>query len=271
MDDYMKMGVKPLIEAVPEVGTILDRYGIGCVQCTIGTCKFEDVVKLHALPSEDETQVMLQVEQAIYPERDVPPPQARAAAAPPRGPEIESEIVYSPPVQRLVDEHKWIKRLLALVPDIVSEMRASGEMDADLLLAAVDFIRGYADRFHHMKEEDILFDYTDREAQVVRVILEDHDHARAFVRAIVQATEDGDPAAAWANLTDYRALLTEHITKEDEILYPHIDRALTTSQVGEIFRRFEEVEAELPDDIPHRYERFIIGLAARFQREEAIR
>ena len=263
----MKMGVKPLIEAVPEVGTILERCGIGCVECAIGTCRLEDVVKVHALPSQDEAMMLFQVEKAIYPDRDVPRPEARPAPEPPRA----LEIAYSPPVQRLVDEHKWIKRLLALVPDIVSEMRASGEMDADLLLAAVDFIRGYADRFHHMKEEDILFDYTDREAQVVRVILEDHDHARAFVRAIVQATEDGDPAAACANLTDYRALLTEHITKEDEILYPHIDRALTTSQVGEIFRRFEEVEAELPDDIPHRYERFIIGLAARFQREEAIR
>lgn len=267
MDKYMKMGVKPLIEAFPEVGEILERYGIGCVPCTIGTCELRDVVTFHALSPQDEAEMMFQIEKAIYPERDVPRPQVRTATEPPR----PSEISYSPPVRRLVDEHKWIERLLAVIPDMVSERRASGAMDTDLVLATVDFIRGYADRFHHMKEEDILFDYTDREAEIVRVILEDHDRARGFVRAIVRAIEEGDSNALCANLIGYQALLIEHISKEDEILYPYIDRGLTTSQVGEIFRRFEEVERGLDDDIPQRYERFIIGLERRSRRAEAIR
>jgi hemerythrin-like domain-containing protein len=266
MDKYMEMGIKPLIEAFPEVGKILEHYGIGCVPCTIGTCKLEDVVKFHTLPPQDEAEMMFQIEKAIYPERDVPRPQVKAAAEPPR----PREITYSPPVRRLVDEHKWIKRLLALIPDMVSEIRASGEIDSDLLLATVDFIRGYADRFHHMKEEDILFDYTDRSATIIQVIFKDHDQARGFVRAIVQAVEDGDRDALCTNLINYRELLTEHITKEDEILYPYIDRGLTTSQVGEVFRRFEESENGLADDVPHRYEQFIVSLTDRFQREEAI-
>ena len=264
MDKYIKVGIKPLIEAFPEVGEILERYGIGCVPCTIGTCKLEDVVKFHALSSPDEAEMMFQIEKAIYPARDVPRPQVRAVTEPPR----PREIAYSPPVRRLVDEHRWIKRLLALIPDMVSEIRTSAEMDSDLLLATVDFIRGYADRFHHMKEEDILFDYTDREAEIVQVILKDHDRARGFVQVVARAIEDGNHSALCANLISYQELLTEHITKEDEILYPYIDRGLTTSQVGEIFRRFEEVESGLADDIPHRYKQFIINLTGRFQGKE---
>lgn len=267
MDKYIKMGVKPLIETFPDVGQILERYEIGCVPCTIGTCKLEDVVKFHTLLPQDKAEMMFQIEKTIYPERDVPRPQVQATEGLPR----PRKISYSPPVRRLVDEHTWIKRLLALIPDMVSEIRASGEMDADLLLATVDFIRGYADRFHHMKEEDILFDYTDREEEIVRVIFQDHDRARGFVRAAVQAIEDGDHDALCANLLNYRELLTEHITKEDEILYSYIDRGLTTSQVGEIFRRFEEVESKLADDVPHRYEQFIVSLTDRFQKEGAIR
>ncbi len=266
MDKYMKMGVKPLIEAFPEVGKIIERYGIGCVPCTIGTCELEDVVKLHALSPPDEAAMMFQIEKAIYPARNVSAPQPRATTESPR----PREIAYSPPVRRLVDEHSWIKRLLALISDMVSEIRASAEMDSALLLATVAFIRGYADRFHHMKEEDILFDYTDREAEIVRVILEDHDQARGFVRAIVQAVEDGNRSALCTNLISYRELLTEHIAKEDEILYPYIDRGLTTSQVGEIFRRFEEVESEMADDVPHRYEQFIINLTDRFQGKDTV-
>ena len=266
MDKYMKMDIKPLIETFPEVGKILDHYGIGCVPCTVGTCKLEDVVKFHTLPPQDEAEMMFQVEKAIYPERDVPRPKVRADAGPPR----PREITYSPPVQRLVDEHNWIKRLLALIPVMVDEIRASGEIDSELLLAAVDFIRGYADRFHHMKEEDILFDYTDRNATIVQVIFQDHDRARGFVRAIVQAVEDGDHDALCSNLINYRDLLTEHIDKEDKILYPYIDRALTTSQVGQIFQRFEESESRLTDDVPRKYEQFIVSLTNRFQGEQAI-
>ena len=260
MDKHMETGIKELIEAFPQVGKILDGYEIGCVSCAIGTCELKDVVKLHALPPQDEAEMMLQVERAIYPEVDAARPQARTATEPPR----PMEIAYSPPVRRLVDEHGWIKRLLALIPGMVSEIRASGEMDTGLLLATVDFIRGYADRFHHMKEEDILFDYTDREAEIIQVILEEHDRARGFVRALDRAIEDADHNALCASLTSYHELLTEHITKEDEILYPHIDRGFTTSQVGEIFRRFEEAEGGLDDDIPQRYERFVISLENGF-------
>ena len=266
MDAYSAMGIKPLIEAFPRVGEILDRYGIGCVPCTIGTCELQDVIKVHALPPQDEAEMMYRIEKAIYPDRDVPRPAMRTTAKPSR----PTGISYSPPVRRLVDEHKWIKRLLALIPDVVNEIRACSEIDTDLLLAAVDFIRGYADRFHHMKEEDILFDYTDREMGIVQVILHDHTRARGFVRAIVQAVENSDADPLCTNLVHYRELLTEHITKEDEILYPYIDRELTTSQVGEIFGRFEQVESELPGDIPQRYKAFIIGLENRYHQGEAI-
>jgi hemerythrin-like domain-containing protein len=114
-----------------------------------------------------------------------------------------------------------------------------------------------------MKEEDILFDYTDRDAAIVQVILQDHEVARGYVGEIVRATEEGDASALCANLTHYRELLNEHITKEDEILYPNVDRGLTTHQVGEIWQRFADAESGLEADVA-RYERFITDLENRF-------
>jgi hemerythrin-like domain-containing protein len=266
MNDYMQMGVKPLIETFPEVGRVLERYGIACVQCTAGTCKLAEVLQLHALAPEDGTELMRQIAEIVdptgttLPAGNAPRPGMLAPVEPPR----PAQFTYSPPVQRLVDEHAWIVRLLARIPDVVDEMDRSGNMDGDLLRAMVDFIRGYADRYHHMKEEDILFDYTDRETPIVQVILQDHECAREYVRAIVQATEEGDRSALCANLTRYRELLTEHITKEDEVLYPSIDRGLTTHQVGEMWQRFEGAESGLEADVPQKYERFITDLESRF-------
>ena len=261
MDKYMNTGVKPLIEAFPEVGQILERYEIGCTACTLGTCKVQDVLKFHVLEPADQADMMYRIEKAIYPGRDVPRPQVQAVAGAPRAREIK----YSPPLRRLVDEHTRIKRLLALIPAMVSEIRAAPEIDVELVLATVDFIRGYADKFHHMKEEDILFNYCDRGEEIVQVIFKDHDRARGFVRAAVQALEDGDRDALCHNLLDYRELLTEHIAKEDDILYPYIDRGLSTSQVGEMFQRFEEAESGMPDDVPLRYEQFIVNLTGMFE------
>ncbi len=260
MNDYMQTGVKPLIEAFPEVGQVLERYGIACVQCTAGTCKLEEVLQLHALPPQDGTELMRQIARIVDPTGSALQPQAPTSAEPPR----PVQFTYSPPVQRLVDEHVWIVRLLARIPDLVDEINTSDVIDGDLLRAMVDFIRGYADRFHHMKEEDILFDYTDRETPIVQVILQDHEQARGYVRAIVGAVEEDDGSALCANLVRYRELLTEHITKEDEILYPYIDRALTTHQVGEMWQRFEGAESGLEADVPQKYERFITNLESRF-------
>jgi hemerythrin-like domain-containing protein len=119
-----------------------------------------------------------------------------------------------------------------------------------------------------MKEEDILFDYADREAEVIQVMLQDHDRARSLVRASAEAIEARDCAALCSHLLAYRELLTEHITKEDDILYPYIDSQLTTSQVGEVFRRFEEVEGGPDAEVSGRYQRFIMNLEDQFQPKE---
>ncbi len=267
MDRYLKMGVKDVIEAFPGVGKALELHGVGCVPCTVGTCKLEDVVQIHALPPEEEERLMAEIREAIYPGRGPAPPAAPAVAKP----TTSREISYSPPVQRLVDEHVLIKRLLSLIPDLIQDVRASDNIHpdtAELMRRALDFISGYADRFHHMKEEDILFDYTDREADIIRVIGEDHDRARGHVRAVASAIDGGDVLALVANLAAYRELLSEHIKKEDEVLYPYIDRALTTAQVGQIFQRFEETESALPPDVPGKYEQFIADLERRFNHEK---
>jgi hypothetical protein len=65
MIQFMEMGVKPLIEMVPEVGEILDHYGVGCAQCAIGTCKVGEVVKFHGLAPESEAEMWLQIGKAV--------------------------------------------------------------------------------------------------------------------------------------------------------------------------------------------------------------
>lgn len=262
MHKVINQEIKQIINACPEVGRILEEYNIGCVPCSVGSCLLKDVVGIHTLDPQQEATLMYRIEKAIYPDRNVPKPvvDMTKKSAP-------KKLTYSPPVKKLVDEHVLIKRLLALIPSIVEYTETSIKVDKDLILKCVDFIRTYADKYHHMKEEDILFKYVDNKAEIIQIMFKDHDTGRGHVRQVVEGAEKGNKAQIKEHLLAYRELLTQHIKKEDEILYPWIDRQLSVTQVGEIFRKCNEADASVGDELPKKYERFIVELEENFLQE----
>ncbi|GJQ60361.1 MAG: hypothetical protein SCALA701_31620 [Candidatus Scalindua sp.] len=262
LSDIQSREIKEVIETCPEVGNILEEYGIGCVPCSVGSCYLSDVVGIHNLDPQTEATLMYRIEKAMYPDRDIPEPKVDLTkkVAP-------KEINYSPAVRNLVEEHVLIKRMLALIPAITDYVDSSDGVDKELIMGCVDFIRGYADKFHHMKEEDILFKYVDELGEIIQVMYKDHDTGRNHVRQAVEGAESGNKAQIREHLFGYKELLTQHIKKEDEILYPWIDRQLTDKQVGELFQKCSAADASVGEELPRRYEKFIIDLEEKFLKE----
>lgn len=262
MHKVLNREIKELITAYPEVGRVLEEYGIGCVPCSVGSCLLKDVVGIHNLDPQKEATLMYRIEKGIYPDRKISEPVVDMTRK-----SEPKKITYSPPVKKLVDEHVLIKRLLALIPSIVEFTEGSLKVDKDLILGCVDFIRSYADKYHHMKEEDILFKYVDEKAEIIQIMYKDHDIGRGYVRQAVEGAEKNNKTQVKENLLAYRELLTQHIKKEDEILYPWIDRQLSTTQVGEMFRKCSEADASVGDELPKKYEKFIVELEEKFLQE----
>lgn len=241
MKQYLNTGIKEVIGQYPQVADILNEYDIGCVPCNVGTCLLKDIVKIHNLSPEREAALMSEIGRATSPGGKVAAEASRAKKAKQeRNPE---EINYSPPIKMLVEEHSLIKRLIALIPKIIERMDLDSQAGRQMVLDVVDFIRSYADRYHHAKEEEILFKYFDGGLDIIRAMHEDHEAGRAHVRAIVEGVNGNDKKTVAFHLKAYGELLTEHIKKEDEILYPWMDRQLTTSQIGEMFAKFAEADA----------------------------
>ena len=130
----------------------------------------------------------------------------------------------------MVAEHQLILRLIALVEANTAAMEAGRFRDWQFFLDAVDFIRNFADRFHHAKEEDVLFRELvaggmPQQNSPVAAMLMAHDQGREFVRGLEAAAqqalagEAGQVPAIAANAKGYAALLRDHIDKEDHILY----------------------------------------------------
>ena len=262
MEAYLDKGIKEIIAEFPGVEDVLNDYDIGCGPCTVGLCLLKDIVTIHRLSEDQEQQLMARIAKAIHPEQDIRIPRVEKKT------EAKSrEFKYSPPMKKLVDEHVLINRWIALIPEVVKNLDVESEEGRRLILAGIDMIRSYADKFHHAKEEDILFKYFDESSDILKVMHEDHTRARSLVKEMQDALERRDRKTIAKSLMAYRELLTEHIRKEDEILYPWMDNQLSTHQLGELFSKFDEADQRIgvPTD---KYESFIDRLENKFEKQE---
>jgi len=265
MEEYLNKGIKEIIGQFPEIGNILNEYSIGCAPCSVGSCLLKDIVEIHNLPYEEEQELMARIAKVIYPDREVKIPEMK------RKREAKSGAMsYSPPMKKLVDEHMLIKRWAAIIPEFIANLDVETEAGRQVIIDGIDFIRSYADKYHHAKEEEILFGYFGEDLDIIKAMLEDHTNARAHVRAILEALAKKDKEAISEHLNAYRELLIEHIKKEDEILYPWMDRGFSVTQVGELFTKFNKRDAE-SGDAPARYEEFINKLENKFKLTEVVK
>ncbi|MEE4241038.1 MAG: hemerythrin domain-containing protein [Desulfopila sp.] len=265
MDAYTNKGIKDIIVEFPKVGDILNEYGISCVSCSVGICALKDILDIHTMAPEKEAELMARIEAVIYPGRKM----AKAATTRPSRNQAGSHI-FSSAMQLLVDEHMLIKRWLALVPQLLDNLEVTSAEGAEIFRGGTDFIRSFADRLHHGKEEDILFTYFNDEEAIFQVIYEDHRTARNHVKLMMAAIEAKDSKSFRDNLTAYAALLTEHIKKEDEILFPWLDRRLTTSELLELDKKFELADRYLAVDIL-KHKTFIRTIEDRFAKRAEVR
>lgn len=267
MEKYLNAPIKELIVAYPKIGQILDEYKIGCVPCSVGSCLFKDIVEIHSLSPREEGELMKRIAAVIFPGKrvEIPALKRRPSAGRPQ------ELSYAPGIKELVEEHLLIKRWLALIPEVIKKMDLASPRDKKLILDGVDFIRSYADRFHHAKEEDILFKYFDADLDIIKTMLTDHEAGRGHVRGLIEAVRQGDKQGAAEHLVAYMEQLKQHIKKEDEILYPWMQNNLSMRQIGEMYAQFQKADERLGKETPERCRRFVEEAEKRFLKSNTSR
>ncbi len=166
--------------------------------------------------------------------------------------------------QALVHEHTLILRMLAVLERNALLTAAGKYTNYRFYEEAVGFIRSYADRFHHAKEEDVLFEALvrngmPRENSPVAAMLLEHDRGRAYVKAMEEAARaaaGGDAARnrdIAENALGYLTMLREHIDKEDHILYPLAERVIPAEMRDGITAAYRKAEARTPADFERKY------------------
>ena len=159
------------------------------------------------------------------------------------------------PTQILMAEHELILQALEALGKRLDRM-GDDPTPADRVYfeKAVEFLRGFADKCHHGKEEDLLFKRLGErgfptQGGPIAVMLSEHQAGRAFIRGIAEgaAKIGSDPRAAETirhNGWGYIELLRNHIAKENEVLFPMADRALSAEDQHDLAHAFERFEAQ---------------------------
>jgi hemerythrin-like domain-containing protein len=171
-------------------------------------------------------------------------------------------------LEHLMAEHRLIEGAL-------DALESAGPVPGRFYLDAVEFIRGFADRAHHRKEEGVLFKAMARhgfpeDQGPVGMMLAEHEEARQITHALEEAArrlDAGEGAAreeAVRHAQAYASLLRQHIEKEDQILYAMAEHAIPPDELEAMAEEFAAIDRdELGPDGRGRYE----SLAAALQRQ----
>src|SRR5512140_269168 len=132
--------------------------------------------------------------------------------------------------QDLMHEHKAILNALDVIEKMYEGVKKDKKVDYKDVEEMIDFLKVFADKCHHGKEEKFLFPALE-EAGVknqdgpIGVMLEQHKKGREFIKqmqnSIKNNTIDKNSFVEAASL--YVSLMRNHIDKENKILFPMSD------------------------------------------------
>ena len=178
----------------------------------------------------------------------------------------------------LKGEHELIVAMLQVIDAMCAKMESGEHVEHGDIANTIDFIRNFADRCHHAKEENLLFPAMEkagisRDRGPIGVMLAEHTAGRNFVKGMDQALQlmkEGDDTATEMFIADgqgYVSLLDGHIMKENNVLFDMADEHLSAQQQKDLVDGFERVEREeMGPGVHDRYHELLHRLRDRYMK-----
>ena len=238
IDKYLDCGIKDLLMQFPKIRELLDEIKINCAECSGGTCELRDVIEIHHIGEHDEKILINKIIEIIYPEKITPMPRSEKKIEAPKN------TYHSTPFNKLIDEHKLIKRWLLLIPKIHDFLDEERDEVIQVLSESSDFVSLYVDKYHQVKEDEMIFNLLDQKLEILKTMADEHERIRFHEGILLDAIEDNVRTAIKESLNIYKVLVSEHISKEKEVLFPWIERRLSAVQKNDLNLKFIELETD---------------------------
>ncbi|MBM4295334.1 MAG: hypothetical protein FJ126_10605 [Deltaproteobacteria bacterium] len=171
------------------------------------------------------------------------------------------------PIAPLMHEHRLIERMLTLMQLELQRIKENVAVDPEFAFVdpvfidiAVDFSRAYADRCHHGKEEDILFeeltkkDLSPEHRRVMVELIQEHVWAREATGRLLKAKENylREQKGALEEILSLLEQLTEfyprHIDKEDRRFFIPVMDYFTQEEKNAMLEQMWEFDRKMIHD-----------------------
>lgn len=151
--------------------------------------------------------------------------------------------------KNLENDHVHILKLI----NVMEHVTHTENPEISHIELIVNIVRNFADGIHHAKEENIFFPLLGERGfsptqGPVAVMLHEHVEGRKYVKGIddnIKLYKEGNNSAlidVFSNMNRYAALLRNHISKENNILFKMADNVLSESDQRDLLTRFAEAE-----------------------------
>ncbi len=151
----------------------------------------------------------------------------------------------------LKEEHVMILEFLDLLAAASEKMVANEKLPREFFDDAVAFARQFADKYHHHKEEEIMFRLlAQKHAGALDAELEalkqQHEVCRNYISEIAgaidgyEAGNDTQTRTIHRNSTEYINALKAHITHENVMFFPKVGRELSTEELDSLATEYDK-------------------------------
>ena len=156
----------------------------------------------------------------------------------------------------LMIEHRLIEKMIEIIKQKLREIKTTSQVDPIFIDAAVDFIKIYADKTHHGKEEDILFrdcikkNMSVGDVTIMNELIAEHKYGRKTTAELVEAKEKYVKGENTLDrIIEKQTALTEfypkHIEKEDKLFFPNSEKYFSETELNEMLNEFWEFDKKM--------------------------
>lgn len=155
--------------------------------------------------------------------------------------------------ETLVKEHENISMLLNMMETKALDIYLTKQIDKTFFEHAIYFIENYADKEHHQKEENGVFECLKKASNQGKILVEngmmvEHQQARYYVKEIKKLLnsemDDERKVRFLSFVMVYIDLLRRHIEKENHVVYPYAEKVIDKIKLQTIFEAYPKAEHE---------------------------
>ncbi|MBC8266681.1 MAG: hemerythrin domain-containing protein [Flavobacteriales bacterium] len=149
----------------------------------------------------------------------------------------------------LYDEHEVIISAVEMIESSESLLNDDPEKWKVFCKKMIYFFRNYADKYHHHKEEQLLFPKISQENEVMGMniiaeMLENHNDFRDYLSEIEECL-NSDISKAFLKISDYCEHLSDHISVENEELFISVETLLSENDLETMMYQFQDIDRDL--------------------------